>query len=125
MSQNIPADTLFNEAGNQGEAGMRAVASTMVNRHNMNRQYLGGSNYDTICLKGYEGSKISVKIRGPADQRAYETAVRISNEMRSGNFHPTNNYTHFDTSRSSFSNMEGPRFQYQEKIGSHYFFKER
>jgi spore germination cell wall hydrolase CwlJ-like protein len=34
------AKTIYNEARGQGEKGMNAVGSTMVNRANLNREYL-------------------------------------------------------------------------------------
>lgn len=36
------AKTIYNEARGEGLEGMDAVASTIVNRHALNRSYMGG-----------------------------------------------------------------------------------
>ena len=116
--------TIYNEARGEGEAGMRAVGSTIYNRYQMNRGYFGERDLDNICSKGYDGYKIGANPVHPGDRAAWEIASAIACELRTGAFHPTNNYTHFGTSRNIFSNLEGPNFTYHERIGNHYFFKE-
>ncbi|OMJ86847.1 hypothetical protein SteCoe_11556 [Stentor coeruleus] len=116
--------TIYNEARGEGEVGMRAVASTIYNRSKLNRGYLGGKDFNEICRKGYDGYKIDANPTHPGDIRAWHIAEEIANEMRSENFHPTNNYTHFATTRNAFVRYEGPNFEYKEQIGNHYFFRE-
>ena len=125
MESSLLQKTIYNEARGEGEIGMRAVASTIKNRASMNRNYLGGSDLDSICSQGDDGAKKGANPVSPEDRNAWEIAGRIAEEMRSGHFQPTNNYTHFATSRDSFRRMEGPKFTYERQIGNHHFFRER
>lgn len=119
------ARTIYNEARGEGRVGMDSVASTIQNRAKMDRSYMGGNNYDTICQKGYDGYKAPLNINGPADKAAFNYAQQLANNMRSGNFKVNHDYTHFDTSRNSFKKYEGPNLVYQGQQGNHYFWKER
>ena len=41
--------TIFYESKGEGQEFMDAIASTMLNRFNLDRGYLGGQNYSKIC----------------------------------------------------------------------------
>jgi spore germination cell wall hydrolase CwlJ-like protein len=45
------AKTIYNEARGEGDDGMAAVASTILNRKKLNRGYLGGSTLFGIVSK--------------------------------------------------------------------------
>ena len=53
----IVSKTIYNEARGEGKEGMNLVADTIRNREQANKSYLGGSDLEKICNKGYEGAR--------------------------------------------------------------------
>jgi spore germination cell wall hydrolase CwlJ-like protein len=47
------AKTIYNEARGEGDEGMAAVASTILNRKKLNRSYWGGSTFLGVVSKKY------------------------------------------------------------------------
>lgn len=100
--QKVVAKTLYGEARNQGEEGIRAVATVIYNRAKGNISRLAG-----VCLKpkqfscwnGVEDIIISSAI---ADKEAFKLCNNIAKEMLNGNFIPVDKefsikFTHYCT----------------------------
>jgi spore germination cell wall hydrolase CwlJ-like protein len=124
------SQTIYNEARGEGNEGMKAVASTIKNRYDMNRSYLGGQNYTNICTSGYEGGKGSEpdpSKMATADKKAWEYSQNLADQIISGEFtDTTGGATHFDKSADSFNNLPNPeKMNYMFQLGNHHFFQEQ
>jgi len=122
------AKTIYNEARGEGKIGMEAVASTINNRYNMDRSYMGGQDYNSICNKGYEGARGSnPNPTNKYDQESYNYSKQLAEQVVNKSLKDTTGgATHFDASRDSFKKFEDKGgMKYTEQIGKHYFFKEK
>jgi spore germination cell wall hydrolase CwlJ-like protein len=93
--------TLMGEARSEGETGMRLVAGTIWHRAATRRPIdLAAAATDPDSYSCWRTTKPSVKLmrkynESLADARAYEIALKIANEMVSGEFKPLNAATHY------------------------------
>jgi hypothetical protein len=103
----IVSKTIYNEARGEGKEGMNLVADTIRNREQANKSYLGGSDLEKICNKGYEGARgKDPNPIHPGDKVAFEHSRQLAEKLINGNYQAGTNYTHFASSRNSFKKME-------------------
>lgn len=143
QAANIIARTLYAEARNDGEKGMRAVASVIYNRANGNvadfvnvcKKYGWSEKYKRNVYQfscwgrmdpdEWSPNKFKVKlpktvINGSADQKSWEIAMNITAEMLSNSFTPVidaNMYYNDKTANPSW----GSELIKVKYIGSHKF----
>jgi len=101
--------TLAGEARNQGEAGMRAVASVIHYKALEDSQYnMVGAEVPSVAALIHEvrtphrysvwrHGKYTQSFRGQADDRALLLAAQIASEMMRGSFRPTVKANHYHT----------------------------
>ena len=100
-TEDILTATLYYEARNQGEVGMRAVASIIWNRaHEKHWQKLGLAGVCTqkmqfSCWNGK--SKLTPITEGYPDKKALIICKKIAREMINNTFVPTHNGNHYLT----------------------------
>ena len=98
----ILAKTLYGEGRNQGERGMRAIATVIYNRAKGQRERFAG-----VCLKPkqfscWNGVDNIIVSSAPADKQAYEICCAIVKEMMDDTFIPVDKkekitFTHYCT----------------------------
>ena len=92
--------TIMGEARGEGEEGMRLVASVIYNRANGNKYAMADIATDPAQFSCWRKEDPSLALMHKyqetvSDAKAYETAIAIALEMKSGNFNPTTTATHY------------------------------
>jgi len=119
------AKTIYNEARGEGKIGMDAVGSTIVNRKAMNRSYLGGSDYQEICKKGYLGyNGANPNPKHKDDISAWNHSQQVAKQIVQGTFKDTmNGATHFNTNPNAWKG--NAKMEDKGQVGHHHFWKEK
>src|SRR5690349_16859222 len=95
--------TIYNEARAEEYAAMKGMASTIRNRHDLNRSSMGGENYSLICKLGYAGYYgPEPKPDNATDEKAYENAISFAITLYMGILQDTvKKSTHYATTRDA------------------------
>ena len=119
-SAGVVADTLYLEARNESERGLRAVATVIYNRAKNT-----GKTFETVCLQPFQFScwnasrTRKIVPRRRSDVKAYILCLQIEKELLKGNFKPLGDWTHYYNPR--LCSPKWARGVECVQIGSHVF----
>ncbi len=127
---NIIARTIFVEAQNEGEDGMKMVASVIWNRANGNADKLPGvckARKQFSCWNGmtdaeWMPSAFKTKERSGA---TWNTAKSLATKMVNGTFSKEGDYTHYYANKGAYAVSSTPAWARNAKgtqCGNHVFF---
>lgn len=118
-SVNAIAKTLYHEARGEGEVGIRAVASVIMNRASKSGKVTAEACAKEVKRK-YQFSCWNNKFELPAGKgKSWDTCVKIAKEIEAGSFKKTHSFTHY----FAFKNCN-PKWAKGKKaivIGNHKF----
>ena len=106
---------------------MEAIASTIQNRYNLNRESLGGQDLKRILEIGYEGMKGSAPVfKNEKEAQELKYAEMISDQL----IHDTHvdtvkGATHFDKSKTAEKYQDQSKYEYVMQVGGLHFFREK
>ena len=100
----LVARTIFNDARNESREAMDAIASTIMNRFNLNREEFGGRNFFEVLDIGFAGVKGETPLpRNNIEVLDYDYIKMISEQVVMGSFTDTvNGATHYDRNKESY-----------------------